>query len=144
MLLIKVFFLFVLFFDFGVKYFGVAVGQFLTYTVSPLCSILNDNLNYSNCYILSVIKFWNPKYVVFGYPISEYYNNSLILDKIDFLVFFLRCNFCCEIIFVNENLSTWSVRRNYILKEHSIKTFLTINALSAVILGEQWFSDNFF
>lgn len=136
--------MFVLGFDFGIKYFGVAVGQFLTFTASPLYSILIANLRFKKSYVFSIISFWKPKYIIIGYPISDIYNNSFILDRIDYFTYLLRCNFFCKIIFINENLSTWYARRTYILEnKYFDDKFLTINALSAAILIEQWFSDNF-
>lgn len=134
--------LFILGFDFGIRYLGVAVGQFLTRTSSPLCSILLNNLNFKYAEIYSLLHFWNPKFIIIGYPISEFYDNSILLNKIDFFVFKLRRINFYNIFFINENLSSWQARRMSIFNFKSCKDFYYINALSASVLLDQWFLEN--
>lgn len=137
--------MFVLGFDFGFKYIGVAIGQLLTCTASPLFSILVKKMDFEVQHVLNVFDLWHPTYVIIGYPISDQYDNSIILDKIDFFVFKFRSIRFVPIIFVNENLSTWYARRLMFVKKSNFSNndFFNINALSAVILIEQWFLDNY-
>lgn len=134
--------MFVLGFDFGIKYIGVAIGDFFTYNTSPLFSvIINDSkIDYND--IFYILDFWQPLYIVIGYPLSEFYDNSMLLNRIDLFAFKIRCFYNGHVIFVDENLSSWKARR--ILNFKKNKNFFTINALSAAILIEQCFLDNLF
>ncbi len=143
MLIIGEAFLFVLGFDFGVNYVGVAVGQFLTCSASPLFSIFVKENYIRNYYIASILEFWSPQCIVIGYPISDLYDNSFLLDKIDNFAFDLRLSFLIPVIFVNENLSTWQARRVFLIdrNKNDRTVFFSVNACSAVILVEQWLFD---
>lgn len=134
--------MFILGFDFGMRYVGVAVGEMLTFNTSPLFSILINKLDIKYFDIFSILNFWNPNFIIIGYPMSECYDNSQLLDKIDLFAFKIRCFYNGHVIFVDENLSSWKARR--ILNFKKNKDFFTINALSATILVEQWFFDNGF
>ncbi|HIH2763743.1 MAG TPA: Holliday junction resolvase RuvX [Candidatus Azoamicus sp.] len=134
--------MFVLGFDFGIKYIGVAIGDFFTYNTSPLFSVvINDSkIDYND--IFYILDFWQPLYIVIGYPLSEFYDNSMLLNRIDLFAFKIRCFYNGHVIFVDENLSSWKARRILNLKKN--RNFFTINALSAAILIEQCFLDNLF
>lgn len=132
--------MFVLSFDFGIKYIGIAVGEMLTFKISPLYSISVYKSDIKYLEIFSILDNWKPKYVIIGYPISEIYDNSMLLDHIDLFAFKIRCFYNENVIFVDENLSSWKARR--ILNKN--KDFLTLNSLSATILIQQWFLDNGF
>lgn len=137
--------MFILSFDFGQKYIGVAVGQYLTFTSRPLFSVLFSEFFSFYEELFSIILFWKPKYILVGYPISDIYDNSFILDKIDHFVYLLRLNFFCDIFFINENLSTWFFKKKLIFYKNKInKSLFALNAYSAKLLIEQWFNDNFF
>jgi putative Holliday junction resolvase len=103
--------LFILSFDFGLKYLGIAIGQMFTCSASPLYSILISNLEIKYVDIFLLLNFWKPKYVIIGYPISDFYDNSRLLDKIDFFAFKIRCFYNGHVIFIDENLSSWKARR---------------------------------
>lgn len=134
--------MFILSFDFGLKYLGVAIGQLFTCTSAPLFSILITNFDIKYLDIYSILNIWKPKYIIIGYPISDFYDNSELLDRIDLFAFKIRCFYNGHVIFVDENLSSWKARR--ILNAKKSKDFFTINALSASVLIEQWFLDNGF
>lgn len=57
-------------FDFGKKYIGVAVGQEITGSASPLGSVkANDGIaNWDN--INQYLKEWQPDYIVVGLPLN--------------------------------------------------------------------------
>jgi len=129
-------------FDFGMRYVGVAIGEMLTFNTSPLFSILINKLDVKYFDIFSILKFWKPKFIIICYSISECYDNSQLLDKIDLFAFKIRCFYNGHVVFVDENLSSWKARR--ILNVKKNKNFFAINALSATILIEQWFFDSGF
>ena len=62
----------VLGFDFGTKYIGIAIGQELTGSASPLGSVkANDGIpNWDN--IEKYLKEWQPDLVVVGLPLNMY------------------------------------------------------------------------
>lgn len=135
--------MFVLGFDFGVNYVGVAIGQSLTCSASPLFSIFVKSMCIRNYYVLSILEFWKPKCIIIGYPISDLHDNSFLLDKIDSFVFDLRSSFSLPIFLINENLSTWYARRLFLINNNKQKqcVFFSVNAFSAVVLVEQWLFD---
>jgi putative Holliday junction resolvase len=139
-------FLFILGFDFGVKYFGVAVGQSLTFSVSPLFSLLIKSDKFFYFDIFSILSFWNPKIVIVGYPISDIYDNSFLLNKIDSFVFELRLRYNIPILLINEHLSTWEARKFISTYDFYFNNycFFSLNAIAASILIRQWLVDSFY
>lgn len=57
-------------FDFGTKYIGVAIGQTITSSASPLCSVkAKDGIPHWNT-IEKLIDTWQPELLVVGLPLN--------------------------------------------------------------------------
>ena len=57
-------------FDFGEQRIGVAVGEHITTTASPLTTIDNESNEIRFAVIANLIKEWQPKILVVGLPLS--------------------------------------------------------------------------
>lgn len=131
----------VLGFDFGIKYIGVAVGQTITKTATPVTSICVDNKNinkWSN--VFKCIYDWSPSVIIVGYPLNDNFDNSFILKSINVFINDIKLKFNIPVYIVDENLSTWEAKKLIFYKKKK-KCFFSINAMSAAILVEQWLFD---
>ncbi len=137
---LQIYLMLVLGFDFGLKYIGVAVGQKITKTATPVATIfIGSSVDKLSC-VLKYIDSWSPDVIVFGLPFSYDFKNKYILKNIKYYIFNLRKKCNIPIYSVNENLSTWKAKRNsFFFKKKQKKFFNLINAISAAILIEQWF-----
>lgn len=132
-------------FDFGMKHIGVAVGQTVTHTASPLKTIqaIDGIPDWSE--IEALVKEWRPDLIVVGIPLNmDGTEQPLTLCARRFAKR-LHAHTQLPIAPIDERLSTWEARQR-LMKESKTKTrtrkkqIADINALSAAILIEQWFS----
>lgn len=126
-------------FDFGYKRIGVAVGQRLTGSASPL-TILPAKQGVPNWLQLqNLVKQWQPQALVVGYPTcidgTEQYTTEAAR------VFALALEECCSlpVHLVDERLS--SVEARAYLFEHGGYRQLKktgVDSLAACVILEQW------
>ncbi len=140
--------MFIISFDFGMKYIGMAVGQFYTKTASPLiCLNARKGVPVNWMDIKKIIDIWLVKKVVIGYPYSldkndhkliiKYINNfaNYLIKEFSLTVFFSdeRFTSCAARNFMNDNLEFYnSFYSNY-----------NIHSISAVFILERWLKFNF-
>lgn len=137
--------MFILSFDFGIKYIGVAIGQKITKTACPLTSIFVNNKKNKWTAVFQCIDIWSPSIIVVGYPYSDVFCNDFILTEVNKFVSDLSCKYGIQIVMVDEGLSTWEAKKKFSLAKNKKRDyFSSVNAMSASILLEQWFSDNKF
>lgn len=135
--------MFIVGFDFGLKFIGVALGQSVTKTARPLDSILVKNEYYKWKIIDNIIFNWKPSIVIVGKPFSNEYNNSKFMIEIDKFSNKIRDKFNIPVYFIDETLSTWEAKHCFISRRNR-SYFKKINAISAAILIERWFVENNF
>lgn len=131
-------------FDFGMKYIGVATGQTITKTATPLTSLrATDGIpNWDE--VQTLIDTWRPMTLIVGIP-TEADNNStrLIINCIRKFANRLQQKYKLPVIFVQEHLSTWEAKQQ--LLSHSdkldFKLLSSINAQAAAIILQQWLQD---
>ncbi|VFP78363.1 Putative pre-16S rRNA nuclease [Buchnera aphidicola (Cinara cuneomaculata)] len=121
--------------DYGTKIIGVAMAETkLNYSV-PLQSIANDKKNMFWEKINTTINYWNPKYIIIGYP---YNINKKINKKIKKFSKILHKKYNKHIILYNENYSTTEANfflKNYVKKKnHSY----CIHSVAAKIILDSW------
>lgn len=133
--------MFILGFDFGLKYIGVALGQSITKTSSPLDTIIVKNEKYKWKIINNIILNWRPLAIIIGKPSITDHNNFKFVLEIDKFSRRLECKFNIPIYFVDETLSTWEAKSCFISKKNK-NYFKKINAISAAIIVEQWFFED--
>lgn len=133
--------MFILCFDFGEKYIGVAIGQNISKTATPLCTIVVKSKHCLWNQICVLMNTWKPLYIVVGKPDDLSFSNLFLLNKINKFIFTLKNKFKIEVYSVNESLSTWYVKKNYFFKKNK-DYYKKVNSYSAMILLEQWLCNN--
>lgn len=130
---------YVLGFDFGLKYIGVAVGQFVTKTASPHSSIKAVNGIPNAGQLKELLDKWQPKTCVVGIPYNMDGTEQPMTFKARKFGNRLKNDYKVNVEFADERLTSWEVKNNPDNKNHD---FNKINSEAAVVILEQWFNDN--
>ena len=125
----------ILAFDFGTKKIGVAVGQTLTKTSSPLSIIFNlgNRINWPE--IEEVLDEWKPELILVGKPLNMDGTESDIMKTVESFVKKLSkiSKIKCE--YVDERLTSFEARE----KVADIGSTL-VDAHAAKIILDNWFN----
>lgn len=129
-------------FDFGLKYIGVAVGQTLTQTASPLTT-LRAKAGIPNWQeIAELLKKWQPQALVVGIPLNMDGTEQALTFKARAFANDLEARFHLPVFPVDERLSSWEAKQRIFNsttpKKAKQKLEEDIDAIAAVILLEQW------
>lgn len=130
-------------FDFGMKNIGIAVGQNITYTVSPLFSIKAKYGVPNFLHLKKVFEEWIPKKAIVGLPLSMdggYQNITLMAKNFGYK---LQKYFKVNVEMYDERLSTresYSILSNGNIFKKIKKS--SIDAVSASIILESWMYNN--
>jgi putative Holliday junction resolvase len=129
----------VLGFDFGLRNIGVAVGQSITNTASPLTTLkATDGIpNWKE--IEALIEEWKPSDIVVGVPLSLEGNPEPIAFNARKFMNRLRSWYHLPVHEVDERLTSWEAKeRLESLPHRKVKSKNEIHAISAVVIVEQW------
>lgn len=134
----------VLGFDFGMKLIGIATGQSITQSATPLTCInaANGIPNWEE--ISQLIQTWKPDALIVGSPLNMDGSMQLITHCAHKFANRLRHKYQLPVHLVDERLSTWESKQ-YIQnhsKNPSNKQLVKINATAAAIIVEQWLQTN--
>ena len=123
-------------FDFGTKKIGVAVGQTVTKSSSPLQVIFNKNnrVNFDEINIL--LKEWKPDIIIIGKPLNMDGTDSEIMKEVERFYQKLKNIYEAKFEYVDERLTTFEARQ--ILDEKKVE----VDANAAKILIDNWFELN--
>jgi putative Holliday junction resolvase len=80
----------ILVFDFGIRRIGVAIGQDITGTGSPVGVVSNSNDGVDHAAIKSIIQEWDPTNIVVGMPIHTDGSPSKMQEKVESFIEELR------------------------------------------------------
>ena len=131
----------VLGFDFGMKYIGVATGQFVTKQSTPLTSIAAKD-GIPNWEVLSqIITEWQPKHLVVGIPIPPEGAEQHVFHAAKKFAARLKQRYDLPVALVDETLSSWEAKHNISGKKLNTckrKDLLKLNAKAAAIILEDW------
>lgn len=130
-------------FDFGMKYIGVAIGQSVTRTASPLTTLVaRDGIPRWN-EIQALIEKWHPDGLIVGLPLKMDDSVQPVTFSVHRFVKRLQGRFGLPVHTVDERLSSWEAQKRIDeARERKIKSERDIHAISAMILVEQWISEN--
>ena len=127
----------ILAFDFGTKKIGVAVGQTITKSSSPLAVVFNKDNRINWDQILEIINEWQPQLMLIGKPLNMDGTDSDIMKEVD--IFFKKLEkitkIPCE--YVDERLTSFEARQNLIELKNDL-----VDAQAAKILIDNWLSEN--
>jgi len=125
----------ILAFDFGTKKIGVAVGQTLTKTSSPLTIIFNKKNKVNWQEIEEVINEWNPDLLIVGKPLNMDGTESDIMKNVSNFVKKLKKISGTECEYMDERLTSFEA------KEKVADTGSTlVDAHAAKIILDNWFN----
>ncbi len=134
----------ILAFDFGTKKIGIAVGQEITHTASPLPAIpAKDGIpNWQQ--LESIINQWQPDLFVVGHPINMDTSDNDITVRARKFANRLHGRFHKPIQLIDERLSTFTAKE-HIAKATGTKRAIDsndakIDSVAAALILETWFS----
>ncbi len=140
--------MFIISFDFGMKYIGVAIGQHYTKTASPIiCLNAKKGIPVNWMDIKKIIDIWLVKEAVIGYPYNLKNNGrKLIIDYIEKFAFCLINKFGLKIFFSDERFTSYAARnfiKNNLEFYNSFYSNYNIHTISAVFILERWLKFNY-
>ncbi len=135
-------------FDFGLKKIGVAVGQTLTKTATPLEIITAKNNLPDFEAIDKLIKSWKPNVIVVGMPYQEDGSKQDMTRYAQDFADQLQQNFAekykLKVVTVDERYSSLEAQQKFVeLRQNKlIKQGMKIDAIAAAIILERWLQNN--
>jgi len=134
----------VLGFDFGTKSIGVAVGQHITASATPLLSLkaVDGIPNWDE--IAKLIQEWQPDLVVVGLPLNMDGTEQEMTHRARKFANRLNAKFGVKIFTQDERLTTTDAKaRLFELGGYKALTKGQVDAVSAVLIIESYFENHF-
>ena len=132
-------------FDYGTKKIGVATGQTLTSTASPLPAIKADNGVPDWEAINRLVTEWKPDAFVVGLPLNMDGTDSELSKRAEKFGRQLSGRFNCPAFTVDERLSSREARdlsrQNAAAAGKKFDTRKLVDSLAAQLILESWFSE---
>ncbi|MBS83448.1 MAG: Holliday junction resolvase RuvX [Gammaproteobacteria bacterium] len=130
--------------DFGIKKIGFAIGQLITKQASPLSIIINKNNKIDWKEIDKIIKTWDIRVIILGYPYSNKINK--LNKNLEIFYSQLKVKYASKIKIIkfSEILSTESSKETYkeLRKDKIRKKKAKLDDISASIILQSWFNEN--
>ncbi len=136
--------MFILSFDYGYKYLGIAIGQVYFKTVTPLKCLYLKNGIPSWWQIQNIFNSWECLEVIIGISQSKIFQCNWINKFIYKFANRIGSRFGKKIIFVDEIFTTYDAKIYYNqYKEYFYRFNISnnIHAISASLLLMRWFDD---
>jgi putative Holliday junction resolvase len=128
---------YVLGFDFGLKFIGLAVGQTITKTAGGLTTIKARNGKPEWTEITAIIQEYNPAAIVVGLPLNMDETESDMSAKARKFAKELERRFGANVQMMDERLSSWTANE---IKRDSVRGG-EIHEKSACLILESWFNE---
>lgn len=134
----------VLGFDFGLRRIGIAIGQSLTGTASPVAILLADNgVPQSWPAIDALIKEWNPNVLVVGIPLNMDGSECSVTTAAKGFMQALQARTLLPVHPVDERLTTKEARLQLKEQQRTKISAQRVDALAACLIVETWLSTHF-
>lgn len=121
----------VLAFDFGLKHIGIAVGQTVTRSASPLTTVTARDGRPDWRQVGELIEEWQPDLLIVGLPLNMDDSESEMSEKARAFASKLHARTSLEVILVDERLSSFEAKQLDNDNNH---------ALAARLIAETWLS----
>ena len=118
--------------DFGTQKIGVAVGQTITRTSTPLEVIKYKNQDYLWRSLEDIISEWKPELILIGYPINMDGSESEMSKKSNNFRVIVEKRFNVKTELIDERLSSFQA------KDLQNKDGSNIDSLAAKIILDSW------
>lgn len=119
----------ILAFDFGLKHIGVAVGQTITRSASPLTTLAAKNGKPNWTQISELIRQWRPNQLIVGLPLNMDDSESDMSERARRFAGRLHELTGIEVSLVDERLTSFAARQISADDNH---------ALAASLIAESW------
>ncbi len=130
----------VLGFDFGLKNIGVAVGQSITATATPIATLKAQDGAPQWLQIQTLIDEWRPAILLVGLPIHMDGKEQAMTQAARRFGNRLNGRFNVPVQWVDERLTSYEAENRMSDVKYSAHTAkLSIDSLSAQLIVEQWF-----
>lgn len=134
----------VLAFDFGMKSIGVAIGQQITGTASPLAAIKAQDGIPNWDIVAQVIKDWQPTALVVGLPLNMDGSPQDITNNAKKFGGRLAHKYNIEVHYQDERLSTVEAKaRLFELGGYKKLSKEKVDSVSACLIYESWLENSF-
>ena len=129
-------------FDFGTRSIGIAVGQTLTATASPLTAVKAQDGVPDWTLIEKVVKEWQPDYLVVGLPLNMDGSEQELTQRAKKFANRLHGRLGKKVELQDERLSTTEARTR-LFEKGGFKSLSKgrVDSQSAVIILESWFEN---
>lgn len=125
--------------DFGLKRIGLAVGQKLTASASPLTTIMAKNGDPNWKVLENLVHKWKPKAFVVGLPTAIDGKNLSVTKAAKNFAGKLEKKFSLPVYLEDERLSTIEARANmFALGGYQKLQSTNLDSIAACIILEQW------
>lgn len=125
----------ILCFDFGEKNIGVAVGQTVTATASPLETIKTINSKPDWSKISALIDEWHPEALVVGVPLELDDSRQRMTDVTEKFARQLEGRYKLPVYHADERLTSFEARRR-------LKDIHNLDPVAAQIILEGWLNEH--
>ncbi|MDM8568724.1 Holliday junction resolvase RuvX [Thiotrichales bacterium HSG1] len=121
-------------FDYGSKRIGVAIGQTITATASPLTIVAVKNKQIDWAKINSLVQEWQPNELIVGLPSHDDGSDNIITIAVQRFCRQLHGRYHLPVHTIDERLSSFAAAERVSGSE-------PLDAVAAQIILETWFSD---
>lgn len=130
-------------FDFGLKRIGVAVGQSITMSATPLSIIQVRGMTHWKA-IIKLIETWKPSALIVGIPINMDGSEQLITKHARRFAKQLSDQFHLPVYQIDERLTTKAAREKiYELGGYKALQKTAIDSVAAELILESWMRENY-
>ncbi len=129
----------ILAFDYGLKRIGIAVGQGLTCSATPVTTLDAKQGEPDWSQVVELLKQWRPVACVVGIPFNMDGSESEMTQRVYNFVKALRSHYNRPIYGMDERLSSYAAEQMMIQEDHkSIRDKKKIDSMAAKIILESW------
>jgi putative Holliday junction resolvase len=126
-------------FDFGLRRIGVAVGQTLTGTASPLTTLISRDGQPDWTAIGRLVAEWQPEALVVGLPYQMDDQEAVVAGRAKRFARQLEGRYRLPVHLADERLTTREALRQ--LGKRGVEDRRLVDALAAQLILETWLSD---
>jgi putative Holliday junction resolvase len=119
----------ILAFDFGLKHIGVATGQTITRSASPLTTLVAKNGKPNWRQVAELVRQWRPDQLIVGLPLNMDDSESEMSRKARTFAHKLHQQTGVEVCLMDERLTSFAARQISADDNH---------ALAASLIAESW------